>query len=65
MLVAKIFQSDDLAGLEPLIQAFLDNVEVVEPGFDWGAHDIAVQYDGKTALSRMNYSCLIVIKPNS
>lgn len=65
MLAAKIFQSDDLIELETALQAYLDNIEVVDPGFDWGAHDIAVQYDGKSALSRQSFSALIVIKPNS
>ena len=65
MLAAKTFSADDLDDLETQIQAYLDNIEVVDPGFDWGAHDVAVQYDGKTALSRMSYSALIVIKPNS
>jgi hypothetical protein len=65
MLAAKIFQSDDLEGLETQVQAYLDSIEVLDPGFDWGAHDIAVQYDGKTSMSRMCYSCMIVIKPNS
>ena len=62
MLVAKIFRSDDLEELEIQIQAYLD---AIDPGFDWGAHDVIMQYDGKTALSRMNYSALLFIKPNS
>lgn len=69
MLAAKIFQSDDLIDLEIEIQAYLNNIDN-DPqnppqGFDWGAHDVAVQFDGKNALSRQSYSALIVITPNS
>ena len=65
MVAAKTFSGDDLESLETQLQAYLDNILVVDPGFDWGAHDVAVQYDGKNALSRMSYSALIVITPNS
>ena len=61
MVVAKIFQADDLTNLETEMQAYLDSIETT---IDWADHDVVVQYDGKTMMSRMSYSALLFIKPN-
>lgn len=61
MLVTKIFQANDLEDLETQMQTYMDSIAGT---MDWAAHDVIIQYDGKTMLSRMSYSALLFIKPN-
>ena len=62
MLLVKIFSGDDIEELETKMQQALDSLD---PTFDWAAHDVTVQYDGKNAFSRQSYSVLVFIRPNT
>ena len=61
MLIVKIFESDDLEGLEAQMQSELD---ALPPDFAWEDHDVLLQYDGKNTMSRQSYSAMLLIKPN-